>query len=336
MMSKAYRRLTVTELAARLRGGVDTLITLHRHPDGDAVGSAFALKILLEGMGCRALCACDDEIPERLRFLVGDAQASMLHQNLPSDFAPMQIIAVDTASPSQMGTLYDIYGGRVDLMIDHHERGEMYADGWISPDSAAAGELILSLAETLVAEGKIAEIPTDAMRLMYAALSSDTGCFRYANVMPETHRAAATLLSAGFDAANINHQLFEVKSEKQLLAEKVGLARMRILLDGRLAVIDMPIDVKRENGLSDEHLETLVDIARSPEGVEVAVVVRQGTDEPTYRVSMRASGDMDVAEICAVFGGGGHRKAAGCSVTCEGGMDAAIAVVTDAVRRALT
>ena len=336
-MTDTYRRLTATEAAAHLRGDTDTLILLHRHPDGDAIGSAFALRILLEGMGCRALCACIDEIPDRLRFLVGSMQDSILQANLPADFTPAQIIAVDTASPAQMGDLLEIYGNRVDLMIDHHGRGEMYADGWISPESAATGEMILSLGEILVAEGRISAIPVEAARLLYVAISSDTGCFRYSNVTPATLRAAATLLETGFDAAELNYRLFEVKSEKLMCAERLGLERLSRHLDGRLAVIGIPYSVKTENGLSDEHMETLVDIARSVEGAEVAVAIRQNVNEPIFRVSMRASGNVDVSEICATFGGGGHKKAAGCTVTCAEGEDiaAAVARVVDAVRAAL-
>ena len=138
-----YQHLTLPEAAARIRGGVDTLILFHRHPDGDAVGSGFALKMLLEGMGCRALCSCDDEIPERLHFLAGDKQASIKAENIPADFTPAQIITVDTASPAQAGDQYDRYAGRIDLMIDHHAKGEMYADGWIDGAASSAGEMII-------------------------------------------------------------------------------------------------------------------------------------------------------------------------------------------------
>ena len=336
-MTDTYRRLTAAEAASRLRGDTDTLILLHRHPDGDAVGSAFALRMLMEGMGCRTLCACSDEIPDRLGFLVKAMQGSVLQANLPADFSPAQIIAVDIASPAQMGDLMELYRDRVDLMIDHHGRGEMYADGWISPESAATGEMILALGEILTSEGRIAAIPVEAARLLYVAISSDTGCFRYSNVTPATLRAAATLLEAGFDAAEINYRLFEVKSEKLMCAERLGLERLSRHLDGRLAVVDVPFALKEQYDLADEHMETLVDIARACDGAEVAVAIRQSTDAPVFRVSMRASGNVDVSEICAAFGGGGHKKAAGCTVTCAEGEDiaAAVARVVDAVRAVL-
>ncbi len=331
-----FHHLTLEETAARIRGGVDTLIVFHRHPDGDAVGTGFALRLLCEALLCRALCVCEDELPARLRFLVGYAQESILYASLPADFAPTQIIAVDTASPAQMGSLFPVLGDRVDLMIDHHERGEMYADGWIAPDRAAAGQMVYELSRELVCTGRLEAVPAGVDRLLYAALSSDTGCFRYSNADPSAHRAAAELLEAGFDAADINHRLFGVKSRELLLAERVGFDRLKTFADGRIGVTDMPIDVQRAYGLTDEHMGTLIEVPRSLAGVEVAVAIRQTEDEePTYRVSMRATGGVDVAAVCAVFGGGGHVRAAGCTVTGEGEMETVIARLVAEIEKAM-
>ena len=335
-----YQHLTLSEAAARIKGGVDTLILFHRHPDGDAVGSGFALKILLEGMGCRALCSCDDEIPERLHFLAGDKQASIKAENIPADFNPAQIITVDTASPAQAGDQYARYARRIDLMIDHHAKGEMYADGWIDGAASSAGEMIYRLSRELLKTGRIPSIPAEADRLLYAAISSDTGCFRYSNAGPAAHRAAAELLEAGFDtcgmgAADINHRLFGVKSHKLLLAEKLGFERLHLFADGKIGIVDMPMTVKQAHGLSDEHLDTLVDVARGLQGVQVAAAIRQPTNEGVYRVSMRSSCHVDVSAICASFGGGGHVKAAGCTITCDEGIEAVVEMVAKALVSAL-
>ena len=335
-----YQHLTLPEAAARIRGGVDTLILFHRHPDGDAVGSGFALKMLLEGMGCRTLCSCDDEIPERLHFLAGDKQASIKSENIPADFNPAQIITVDTASPAQAGEQYARYAGRIDLMIDHHAKGEMYADGWIDGAASSAGEMVYRLSRELLNTGRIKAIPAETDRLLYAAISSDTGCFRYSNAGPTAHRAAAELLEAGFDtcgmgAADINHRLFGVKSHKLLLAEKLGFERLHLFADGKIGIVDMPMTVKQAHGLSDEHLDTLVDVARGLQGVQVAAAIRQPTNEGVYRVSMRSSCHVDVSAICASFGGGGHVKAAGCTITCDEGIEAVVEMVAKALVSAL-
>ena len=325
---------TLSELAQDIRTGVDTLIIFHRHPDGDALGSGFALRLLLEAMGNRALCACEDEIPERLSFLVGDKQASILPENLPSDFHPKQIITVDTASPAQMGRLYDLYGDRVDLMIDHHAKGTRYAHGWINGNASSAGEMVFALSMELLRTGRISALPRGMDKLLYAAISSDTGCFRYSNVTPATHACAAELLAGeSFDPAEINHLLFEVKSEKLLLAERLGAERLSRYCNGRVGVITFPVALKKEYGLTDEHLETLVDIPRSLEGVSIAVAIRQPAEAPIFRISMRSNTDFDVAAVCHCFGGGGHIKAAGCTLedpaitTTEQAAEAVAAVI---------
>ena len=200
-----YQLLTLTETAARIRGNESTLILFHRHPDGDAIGSGFGLKLILEAMGCTVCCVCEDEIPERLRFLTEGLQDSILKESLPADFVPTQIISVDTASPAQAGILYPDYEGRFDLMIDHHAKGEMYADGYVDGYASSAGELIYRLSRELVKSGRIPAIPEGVDQLLYAAISSDTGCFRFSNASPETHRAPAALLEAGFDAALGNY-----------------------------------------------------------------------------------------------------------------------------------
>lgn len=333
-----FQRLTLEGIVNRLQGHRDTLILFHRHPDGDAVGSGFALKLLLEAMECRVLCSCDDEIPERLRFLVGDKQTSIQYRAISQDLFPQQIIAVDTASPAQVGEQFDRYAERIDLMIDHHERGEMYADGWVDGRYSSTGEMIYELSRALLRTGRIPAIPPEVDKLLYAAISSDTGCFRYSNASPSAHAAAAELLSGGsFDPAEINHLLFEVKSEKLLMAERLGAERMTRYCNGALGIITFPASLKKEHGLTDEHLETLVDIPRSLEGVQVAVAIRQPTDTHVFRVSMRANGNVDVAAICARFGGGGHVKAAGCTiddptiVTVEQAADAVAAVIAQAL-----
>ena len=333
-----FQKLTLSETAARLPAGESVLILFHRHPDGDAVGSGFALKLLLEAMGCTVYCVCEDEMPERLRFLAEGLQASIKQENLPADFSPSRIISVDTASPAQAGTLYPCYEGRFDLMIDHHAKGETYADGYIDGYASSAGELVFRLSRELVTSGRLPAIPAGVDRLLYASISSDTGCFKYSNASPETHRAIAVLLESAksadgrnFDSAEINHRLFGVKSYDLLRAEKMGFDRLRLFADGRLGVVDMPYDVKVENGFTDEHFDTLVDVARGLQGVQVAVAIRQPTAEGLYRVSMRSSCHVDVASVCAEFGGGGHIKAAGCTITCDGGIGQVRDMIVEAI-----
>ena len=126
---------------------------------------------------------------------------------------------------------------------------------------------------------------------------------------------AAELVASGIDCAGINRRLFETRTLDQLRAVSAGISNLHLFADGRVAVILFPYALKAALNLRDEHLETLVDVARSLEGVEVAVSIRQPSTEAVFRVSMRSAGSCNVAAICAQFGGGGHEKAAGCTIS---------------------
>ena len=149
MHEAGFRALTRGEAIARLLPVGDTLILFHVHPDGDAVGSAFALRRMLEALGSRAYCVCADEIPDRLRFVTDGVQESALPESIPADFAVSRIVAVDTASPAQLGALYERFAGKIDLMLDHHEKGTPYADYYILPGISATGELLAGLLQEM-------------------------------------------------------------------------------------------------------------------------------------------------------------------------------------------
>lgn len=307
-----FKELSFEALCEKLCEDKNTLILFHSRPDADAVGSAFALRELLCAMGINAICTCSDEVPERLSFMTEDVQGSVLLDDF--DTGHERVISVDAASPAQLGSLFDKLHKDIDIMIDHHAVGTPYADNYIRPEAAATGEIIFDVATWLVENGRIPYVPQKVYNCVYAAISSDTGCFKYANATPKTHATAAKLIELGVDTADINHKLFESKSLKQLKAEGEAARRLSVHDKGRVASVTFPYSAKFSLGLSDEHLETIIDIPRSLGGVEVAFAVRQPEDKSFYRVSMRSNGDFDVSKVCARFGGGGHARAAGCSL----------------------
>ena len=170
-----YRALGLSECVDMLCEPNQILILFHVNPDGDAIGSAFAMRALLESVGKRAVCVCADEIPERLAFATEGAQNSVALENIPADFNPDMIISVDTASPAQLGALYDIYKDKIDLMIDHHGKGTPYADNYILPEASSCGEVLYGICLELARRYSLAAIPDEVNRLIYTAISSDTG-----------------------------------------------------------------------------------------------------------------------------------------------------------------
>ena len=303
------------ELIALLEAPADTLIIFHRNPDADAVGSAFAFSNVLEQLGSPTRCVCQDEVPDNLQFLMNGTQESVLVDAVLADFEPVRIISVDTASRAQMGTLADLFGESVDVMIDHHEQDDTYgAQCYIRPNAAATGEILFDLIKRLAEEERITV--DEAMCIdLYAAISGDTGCFRYSNVTPKTHIRAAELVASGIDCADINRRLFENKSLERLRAQSAAISNMELFADGKIAVVTFPYALKIALGLSDADLDALVDIPRSLSGVEVALCIRQPLPEGKFRVSCRSNGSYDVAALCRKFDGGGHARAAGCTLT---------------------
>lgn len=332
-MRREFREYTLDEVCALLADIKNTLIIYHVRPDADAIGASFALKLVLEAMGAQALCVCESEIPSRLAFLTEEHQRSAKFDNIDKSFEFERVITVDTASPSQLGELQKLFLDRVDLMLDHHENGTRYADNYVRADYASSGEIVFEIAERLVALGKLEKIPRKVYDLVYAALSSDTGCFKYSNVSSHAHICAARLLSAGVDAAEINHRLFDCKSEQMLAAESAGFQNIRFYNNRKIAAVLFPYELKVQLGVEDEHLETLVDVARAVDGVKIAMSVRQSTAHRSFRISMRSSCSFDVSSVAKHFGGGGHIKAAACTIEADSIEFATRLVVDEIMRR---
>ncbi len=327
MATRELRALTVDEVLALLKKPAPTVICCHARPDADCLGSGLALALWLKAMGSDAYCVCADEIPQYLRFLTKDLQESVLPESLPGEFENARVVSVDTSSPSQMDRLFEMFGDRVSVMIDHHEKGEPYADHFIE-HTAACAELVWRL---ITASG--VPMSRQMATLLYAGLSSDTGCFRYSNVKGSTHLTAAALVETGIDAADINRQLHEVRQYESLKAEKAGFERLSFYEGGRIAILTFPYALQAELGVRDEHLGTLIDVARCVSGVVLSAAIR-GTRDGRFRVSLRASADIDVAAVAARFGGGGHVRAAG--VTLDAGcMDEAREMILSALKAAL-
>lgn len=337
---REYRALSFPDLVAALARPRKTLIITHAHPDGDAVGSAFALRQLLIAAGSSSLCLCADEVHRRYRFATDRIQESILPEAIPGDFLEdCRIITVDTAARAQMGRLGEAYGRRVDIMIDHHGRGEVYADAYVDEDAAATGEIIYDLSREFLRSGIISAVPGDFDLLVYIAIATDTGCFKYSNTTPKTHRRVAEIMES-FDYAEINYRLFDAKTPEELRLTRAALEGIKYYDGGEISLIPLTLEQKAELDIPDEYIDLLINIARSVEGVKAAVSLRQtaagggAAGENTYKASLRSNCELDVAEICALHGGGGHKKAAGCTLSAPDIDDAADVIVGE-IRRAL-
>lgn len=306
--------ITLKEAAKKLGGAGKILILTHSRPDADTIGSAFGLAHALTCDGIRKVkIACADAIPKRLGFL---SEEKDLRLERYKDFEPDIVCALDAAETQLIKELPE--DREIDIKIDHHPSGSGYARyNHIDGSAAATGELIFEVIEYLE-KAELGRLTNEAATALYAAIASDTGCFKYTNVTPKTLRTAAALLEAGADQPTVSLRLFGTRTEKEILAEKLMLEGMKGYEGGRVRYLMLTNAVKEENGLCDEDLGEIVSAMREIEGTEVSVFVRQESNEPRrYKISMRSSESVNVSDICAVFGGGGHARAAGASIEAE-------------------
>lgn len=206
-------RVTASQAARLLDGADHILILTHQFPDGDTLGSGFALCLALRKLGKTVRVACSDPIPEKYEYMTA-------HIPMP-DFEPAYVCAVDVADVKLLGGL-SVYGDRVDLCIDHHGSNVEYAQSLLlDAGCAATAMLIFQVIQQLgVALDK------DIAQCLYTGLATDTGCFKYANTTAEAHRMAADFMECGIPCEMINRTMFDVKSRARVELERLALDSM--------------------------------------------------------------------------------------------------------------
>lgn len=345
------------EQAANLLASKNNIALLcHIRPDADTVGSACALKSALESMGKNVTVFCADKMPKRLAFIpeadfteysgettaVPDiclAEKGIIFSAPDENFLcrlktalgspDILLCAVDVAETHLLGAVGEATDGRIDLKIDHHRLGSPYAaENLIVPEAAATGEIIFDILKAMPGLGSFGENVSSAL---YAAISSDTGCFRYSNVTPKTLKTAAALIESGAHSYAVSQRLFELKTKEQLSAENALTGLIRYSAGGAIASVTVSNEMKRNLGIDDEDISDLVSLLRQIEGVRLAVTIKQTAEEKVYKVSMRSLSEVDASAICAVFGGGGHRRAAGATVEADSPEEAESKVLETAI-----
>ncbi len=295
------KKVSVKQAAELLLESDKYLILCHRYPDGDTIGSAFALCRALRALGKRANVMCADIIPSKYSYVFSDLEGE--------SFRTERVIAVDVADKKLLGTAVEKeYGDRVWLCIDHHGSNTGYAENLLLDSSAAAaGEIVWKLIKQLGVspDVKIGEA-------VYTAISTDTGCFRYSSTTAKTLRLAAELVEMGVNTAPINKLMFETKSKARIAIEKGLLKNLEYWFGGRVAVVSLTADMLEEVGAGEGDLENIAAIPVQIEGVQVGITFRQC--DTGFKVSVRSAPGINACEICRNFGGGGHAGASGCTI----------------------
>lgn len=272
-------------------------ILTHNYPDGDCIGSAFALAHALKQIGKNARVITTDR-QKKFEFIFSGYEEP--------DFESGYIVSVDVADEKLLGVNRKKYEGKIDLCIDHHKSNRVEAPyKYVDANAAAAGEIIYELLPLLGAKYN-----KEIADCLYTAISTDTGCFRYTNTTSRTMRIAADLIDLGCDSEYINKVMFETKSKARVALEKKILENMIFCADDKCAIIYTTREMT--DGLSDDETEGIASIPRQIEGVKMGITVRE--KENDYKISVRTNDNVDACEFCRQFGGGGHAAASGCTL----------------------
>ncbi|HVS32375.1 MAG TPA: bifunctional oligoribonuclease/PAP phosphatase NrnA [Thermoanaerobaculia bacterium] len=296
------------QVAERIRSGSNFLITGHRNPDGDALGSGIALLRLIRQMGKTARIVVRDGFGKPLYNMPG-AEEVVISDTLPSDYPKAYDALFTMECPEVHRTGYEILPGPV-VNIDHHLGNEMYGEiNFLDIEAPSVGEMVLQLNRNHL------RLPLDAetATAMYVSLATDTGFFRYHNTTLRTFQAAEELVRAGAVPGDVSLWINESVTPGSIRLLGLCLTTLQLHHGGKVATAELPLRFFEEAGATPEDTEGIVNYGRSIEGVMVSILLKEG-EGSTTRASLRAKPGVDVQKVAAVFGGGGHQAASGCTV----------------------
>src|SRR5205085_3193506 len=300
------------------------LVVTHENPDGDALGSLLALSLALRQLGKDAVMYLPGQTPLPSEYAFMPLEG--LLREPPADASERVLLAVDCAKEDRIGDEAARSRATLVLNIDHHHDNTRFGDlNLIVADASSTGEVLRDVFAELGVE-----LTPELAEPLYIALVTDTGRFQYANTTPKSLRLAAELVEAGADVHAVFQQVYESVEFAKLKLLARALERARVLEGGRIVVSYLLRNDFSDVGAVEPYSEGIIDYLRAVEGSELAALIREPPrdDGPARRVSLRASIDeLDVSAIARMFGGGGHRQAAGFS------SDASIDAITELVRQ---
>lgn len=296
---------TYRELQKQIEASASVLVISHDRPDGDAIGSAVAMGLLLRGLGKMVRVVNRDAVPESLAFLPGADLVEPPEGRSDADL----LIVLDSADKDRIDASVWEMARDIPVVInlDHHVSNTGFGDLVLVDGAApATGQLVYELASA-------AGWPMDAAigENLLAAISTDTGSFRYPATTPATFHIAGEIAALGVDVGRVNRMLYENYPERRVLALQRLLQDLRFDFSARCASVALPLAVSRELGLQPGDTEGVIDVIRAVDTVVIAVFFEELPDGK-IRVSSRSKeASYGVGAICAGFGGGGHTLAAG-------------------------
>ena len=296
--------MTRTDCAAFFREHDNFCILTHDAPDGDTLGSAATLCRGLRDFGKTAFILENPEVPKHLAYL-----CEGLTVEAPADNAT--VVSVDVAAPHMLVKNPNLDASKLILRIDHHGRSTSFAPlELVDATSASCAEIIYDI----LVELGVQMTPEIAIPL-YTGLSTDTGCFRFANTNAHTYTTAAACAATGANLQPITQALFDTISLNKLRVQAWVTENTRFLAEGKAALCAMPAGLAAQLSVAEEEVGGMSGFIRSIEGVCLAATLREDSEAGKVFISVRAVPGYDAAVVCEKFGGGGHKGAGGGSTT---------------------
>ncbi len=318
-------RSVLSAFTQEVRAAKGVLIGTHVNPDGDAVGSALAMSLILDQLQVHHEVLCSDPAPYYLEFLPGTDRI----KHAPKDKGHGLAIIVDLEARSRLGKVEPYFDAcpRV-IVIDHHIPIEEPGDLRIISQSAPS---TCSIILDLFRDTEVVITPQIADCLLTGILT-DTGSFRYPNTDAHSLHSAGYLLECGADLARVTREVYMQKELPAVVLTAHAIQRMRFESGGRLAWSTLPFSLFEELHAEEQYTEGIVNELLNVKGVQIAAILREGKPGK-IRGSLRSIGKIDVAAVAREFGGGGHMNAAG--VSFDGSLDEAEDLVVAALKRCL-
>ena len=292
--------MNLYDISVFLREHNNYEILTHNYPDGDTLGSGYALCIALQQLGknARVITA---KLPPKFEYLTEGVEEQ--------DFTADYIISTDVAADSLLAPNMEKYLGKIDICIDHHGSNSVTAkEKFVDKYAAANCEIIYKL---LMRMG--VNFTKQIVDCLYTGISTDTGCFRYTNTTADTFRIAASLVELGCNSAYINKVMFETKSKEKIMLEREVYDTITYCADGKCAIVWVTLDMLKSLNIGEDEIEGLASIPRQIEGVLIGITMKE-KEGGFFKISVRTNGNIAAAKFCSKFGGGGHKAAAGCSI----------------------
>lgn len=316
--------MTLDEILKEIKEAKNIVILTHESPDGDAIGSSLALKLAIEKIGKTV----DVIIPEYSRlynFLPGVDEIKEESEIKNYDLA----ISVDCATFKRMAKKEYFERANKTIVIDHHGSNNMYGDlNYVNPVSPACCEILAGMIEYFEID-----ITKDIGTCIMAGIITDTGGFRHQGINSETFEFTADLIRKGVNIPDIYKRTLRTTTKANFELTKRVMNRMEFFEEGKVAFTYITAEDEKEVGAEPGDHEGLVNIGMDVEGVEVSIFIRQKDEENTYKISLRSLDKVNVSDICLMFGGGGHPRAAGASV--QGSVEQVKEKVMKEVRKVL-